>query len=70
MNIRSEPDQFLISRTLLELSELLITKSSLHEVFEGILDLLGRVVKFDSGWVLLLDGDHMSVRAWRNYDKF
>jgi GAF domain-containing protein/signal transduction histidine kinase/ActR/RegA family two-component response regulator len=70
MNIRSVPDQFLISRTLLELSELLITKSSLREVLEGILDLLGRVVKFDSGCVLLLDGDRLSVRAWRNYDKF
>ncbi len=70
MNIRSEADQFLISRTLLELSELLITKSSLHEVLEGILDLLGRVVKFDSGCVLLLDGDRLLVRAWRNYDRF
>jgi GAF domain-containing protein/nitrogen-specific signal transduction histidine kinase/ActR/RegA family two-component response regulator len=70
MNVESDPEQLLISRTLLELSELLTMKSSLQEVLEGILDLLNRVVKYDSGCVLLLEGDRLSMRAWRNYDKF
>ncbi len=43
---------------------------SVDQVLETVLEQLERVLPYDSGCVLLLDGDHLYVRAWRNYDKF
>jgi GAF domain-containing protein/ActR/RegA family two-component response regulator len=43
---------------------------SVDQVLEAVLEQLEQVIPYDSGCILLLEGDHLYVRAWRNYDKF
>lgn len=43
---------------------------SLHEVLQAVLEQLGRVLTFDSGNVMLVEGDHLEIKVWQGYDAF
>ncbi len=43
---------------------------SLKEVLQTVLDQLARVIIFDTGNIMLLDGDILSLKAWRGYDYY
>ena len=51
----AERAQLLLARTLQEMGALLTSELSLEEVLEKILDLLGRVIQYDSASIHLLD---------------
>jgi GAF domain-containing protein/signal transduction histidine kinase/CheY-like chemotaxis protein len=51
-------------------ARILSSTLSVGQVLEAVLEQLERVIPYDSGCILLLEDDHLYVRAWRNYDKF
>jgi GAF domain-containing protein/signal transduction histidine kinase/CheY-like chemotaxis protein len=58
------------SQAMQDAARILSSRLSVDQVLEAVLEQLERVLPYDSGCVLLLEGDHLLVRAWRNYDKF
>ena len=65
----SERAQLLLARTLQEVGKLLTSKLELGEVLEQILDLLGRVVKYDSVSIQLTEtGGQLYFAAGRGFD--
>jgi GAF domain-containing protein/signal transduction histidine kinase/CheY-like chemotaxis protein len=58
------------SQAMQDAARILSSTLSVDQVLEAVLEQLARVLPYDSGCVLLLEGDHLVVRAWRNYDKF
>jgi GAF domain-containing protein/signal transduction histidine kinase/ActR/RegA family two-component response regulator len=58
------------SEAMQDAARILSSRLSVDQVLEAVLEQLERVLPYDSGCVLLLEGDRLSVRAWRNYDKF
>ncbi|HEX9029136.1 MAG TPA: GAF domain-containing protein, partial [Anaerolineales bacterium] len=64
----AEGPQFLLARTLQEVSALLTTQLNLDEVLERLLDLLGIVVRYDSASIQLIGPDgELSLAAGRGY---
>lgn len=43
---------------------------SLNQVLEAVLDHLARVLPFDSGNIMLIEGDRLDIKVWRGYDSF
>ncbi len=63
-----EHEQVLLVQTLQELSSLIVSQLGLQEVLERILDLLGRVVHYDSVSIMLLDSDGvLNLAAGRGF---
>jgi GAF domain-containing protein/C4-dicarboxylate-specific signal transduction histidine kinase/ActR/RegA family two-component response regulator len=58
------------SEAMQDAARILSSTLSVDQVLEAVLEQLERVIPYDSGCILLLEGDHLYVRAWRNYDKF
>lgn len=64
-----ERAQLLLSQTLQKVGALLTSETSLDEVLENILDLLGRVIDYDSASIQLLDPDgKMFLAAGRDFE--
>ncbi len=68
----AERFQLLLARTLQEVGMLLTSELGLDEVLERILDMLGRVVEFDSGSVQLIEKGQQQLyfAAGRGFDDF
>jgi len=65
----AERAQLLLARTLQEVGMLLTSQLGLHEVLEEILDMLGRVVKYDSVSVQLIENERqLYFAAGRGFD--
>jgi GAF domain-containing protein/signal transduction histidine kinase/CheY-like chemotaxis protein len=58
------------SQAVQDAARILSSTLSVDQVLEAVLEQLERVLPYDTGCVLLLEGEHLTVRAWRNYDKF
>lgn len=64
----AERNQLLLARTLQDVGALLTSQLSLDEVLESILDLLGRVVQYDSASIqLVAPGDVLELSAGRGF---
>lgn len=64
----AEREQLLLSKTLQEVGALLTSKLSLEEVLEQILDLLGKVVHYDSASIQLLNAkNRLELTAGRGF---
>ncbi|MBN1149219.1 MAG: GAF domain-containing protein [Anaerolineales bacterium] len=65
----AERSQLLLAQTLQEIGALLTSESSLDQVLERILDLLGQVVEYDTASIQLLDSeDKMFLAAGRGFE--
>ncbi len=67
--LEAERAQLLLAQTLQEIGKLLTAEMGLNEVLERILDLLGRVVQYDSISIQLLDADErLDLIAGRGFE--
>lgn len=67
--LEAERAQLLLAQTLQEIGKLLTAEMGLNDVLERILDLLGRVVQYDSVSIQLLDADNrLNLIAGRGFE--
>ena len=67
---KAEHQARLRAETLHEASKALGSSLSLREVLYTILDQLAQILSFDSGNIMLVEGDKIYMHAWRGYEKY
>ncbi len=58
------------AEALRDAARIISSSLSLHDVFQAVLDQLSRVLQFDTGNVMLVEGKELVIKAWRGYEAF
>ena len=58
------------SEALRDAARIISSSLSLHEVLQAMLEQLEHVITFDSGNVMLLEGEKLEIKVWWGYDAF
>lgn len=58
------------AEALRDAAQVIGSSLSLKQVLQGVLDQLSRVIIYDTGNIMLLEGDILSIKAWRGYDYY
>jgi PAS domain S-box-containing protein len=65
---QAEHEQRVLAEALRDTAVVLTSSLTLDEIFAGILDQVARVVPFDAGSVLLIQGESVQIAHVRNFD--
>ena len=55
------------AEALRDAAHIISSSLSLNEVLDAVLEQIARVLQFDSGNIMLLEGDRMLIKVWRGY---
>lgn len=58
------------AEALRDAAQIIGSSLSLKQVFQGVLEQLARVIIYDTGNIMLLEDDVLSIKAWRGYDYY
>ncbi|MBN1535891.1 MAG: GAF domain-containing protein [Anaerolineales bacterium] len=58
------------AEALRDAARIISSSLSLSQVLQGVLEQLSRVIIFDTGSIMLLEGEKLKIKAWRGYDYY